>query len=112
MKVSLTMPLHAGTGMPGLGTALGHIKSVQATADRSNQVERFSYSLVNTLAKEHAAERARTPLARLLQLKQQRHIALLECLAAANAFVAHQSSTVCILRFAVQLAPVCCNNAL
>jgi hypothetical protein len=80
--------------MPGLGAALRHIRGVQATGDSSNQVQRFSYSLINTLTKEHAAERARTPLARSLQQKQQRHMVLLECLAAADAFAASPGSPV------------------
>lgn len=71
--------------MPGLASALQHTHALQSAADGSNPVERFSHAIVNTLAKAYAAERARTHLTRALQLKQQRHTALLESLFAAGA---------------------------
>lgn len=71
--------------MPGLAAALQHTHGLAAAADGSNPIERFSYALINTLAKAYAAERARTHLSRALQLKQQRHTALLDSLFAAGA---------------------------
>jgi hypothetical protein len=69
--------------MPGIATALQHMKALEQRSDGSNAVAAFSHALVDTLPKERPAELLRSTL-RALQVKQQRHGALLACLQGAG----------------------------
>ena len=83
--------------MPGLATALQHMSALELRSDGSNVVSDFSHGLVNTLPKERTGERVLDSAARALQLKQQRHSALLACLASADVLRSRSAQVCCDL---------------